>query len=113
MKKVFCVNKGPYDYGAAETFGELVFCTEGTVDKYDIAQMFRELDKALEQSSPDDYLLITSLTSLCSVACAIFAERHHRLNLLIFRNGGYSSRSIIINSQGTQNDKAHRTDADS
>jgi hypothetical protein len=94
MPKVYVINKGPHDYSEAEHFGELVFCSDGEVDRYDLAQMFRQLTTALEDSEQEDYLLLTSLTTLCSVASAIFAAKHGQLNVLLFKSGSYISRSL-------------------
>jgi hypothetical protein len=91
---VYVLNKSAHDYSDAKRFGELVFCTEGSLDKLDLQQMFREMNSALEDSLPEDYILLTSLTSLCSVACSIFALKHGRLNLLIHTRDGYVDRSL-------------------
>ena len=98
MPLVYVINKGPHDYSAAERFGELIYCTDGNLDKWDIAQHYRILDDILVDSAPDDYLLLTSLASLCSIACAIFAHKHGRLNLLIYRNDGYVEKTIILDN---------------
>lgn len=100
MSKVYIVNVGPHDYSEAKTFGELIFCTRGSLDKFDTSQMFREIVEALYDSEAEDYILLTSLTSLCCVACSVFTAKHYRLNLLIFdpREGRYVSRSLNFNN---------------
>lgn len=102
MRKVYIPNRGPHDYSEAERFGELVVCTVGSLDRFDTAQMFRELEDAMYDSTPDDFILLTSLTSLCSVACAIFAAKHWRLNLLIHSKDGYISRTLDMHNLRTQ-----------
>jgi hypothetical protein len=97
MTRVYIPNRGPHDYTEAEQYGRLVYCTEGSLDKFDVSQMFRELDDCFRNASPDDYILLTSLTSLCSVACAIFANKFGRLNLLIHRGQGYVERTLVLN----------------
>lgn len=104
--KVYVLNKGPYDYSDAERFGELVYCTEGRIDKMDVAQMYRELEDAMRASDPDDYILLTSLTSLCSIGCAMFTHRHARLNLLIHYNSEYVSKKIIFTND--EDDRGNR-----
>ena len=98
MPKVYVLNRGPHNYADAERFGTLVFCTEGNLDKFDTADMYRKLNDAMQDSQADDYILITSLTSLCCIASAIFSARHWRLNLLIHRSDGYVSRELYINN---------------
>jgi len=68
--RVFILNRGGHDYSRAERFGTLVYCSEGLLAKYDIGKMVRILSDAMSDSTPEDYLLLTSLSSLCSVACA-------------------------------------------
>jgi len=96
MAKVFVLNKGPHDYSDAEYYGELIFCTEGSLDRDDTAQMFRELSPFIEKSQPEDFILLTSLASLCAVASAMFAAKHGRLNLLIYNGDGYIGRTIHL-----------------
>ena len=98
MKKVYIVNKGGHNYSPATEFGELVFCTEGLLDPFNVASMYRILSDSMKDSKPGDYILLTSLTVLCSVACAVFARKHGRLNLLLFRNGRYVERQLEIDS---------------
>lgn len=102
MTRVYVVNRGGHDYSAAERFGELVYCSDGEMDKWDINQMYRQMSQALEDSVPEDYVLLTSLTSLCSVACSVFAARHGRLNLLIFKDGDYVARTIVMDKETSE-----------
>ena len=96
QNKVFVVNKGAHDYTDALHYGTLVYCTEGLVGKYSTSQMVREFEQAFANSSPDDYILLTSLTTLCSIACSVFAVKHGKLNLLIFKEDKYVVRRVVI-----------------
>lgn len=96
MAKVYVLNRGPYDYSDAERFGELVYCTEGSLDKVDTTHMYRLLLPFMKESIPEDYILLTSLTSLCCVACAMFSYYNGRLNLLVHTAGGYIPRTIHL-----------------
>lgn len=104
MLRVYVLNRGPHDYEHAEQFGELVFCTEGLLDRDDTSQMYRELLEAMQDSQQDDYILLTSLTSLCSIACSIFTYKHGRLNLLIYKDGTYIQRTLVFNNTRIDND---------
>ncbi len=95
-RKVFVPNKGTHDYTDAWNFGDLVFCTDGVVNRKDLQTMHSQLDLAMSDAQEDDYILLTSLTSLCSVACAIFASRFGRINLLIHDDGKYLERSLEL-----------------
>ena len=96
MPLVYILNRGAHNYTDAERFGELIFCTDGSLDRYDTSQMYRELREAMLESHEDDYILITSLTSLCSIACAIFVSKHKALNLLIHKDSGYVERKLVF-----------------
>lgn len=95
-RKVFIVNNGGHDYSDAERFGEIVFCTQAVIRKDDVAQMFREIDEALSWANRDDYILVSSLTSMCMVAAGIFAEKFGELHLLLYKDGQYVARDLIL-----------------
>lgn len=95
MKKVYIVNRGHHDFSAAERYGELVFLSEGPMPRYQINNIARQFSEVLQHSSPDDYILPCSLSSMNIVACALFAARHMRLNLLLYKNRRYVERSIV------------------
>lgn len=108
MNKVYVLNRGAHDYSEAEAFGELCFCTDGPLDKWDTNQMYRELSNSMEDSQQDDYILLTSLTSLCSIACSIFTHKHGRLNLLIHKDGTYIQRTLVFNHTRSDNSGPRR-----
>ena len=92
MNKVYITNRSSHDHSDASRFGEVVYLTDGMVDRFDTNQMYREMYPVIYDSNPDDYILITSLTSLCSMACAMFACMHERVNLLLWKDGHYIER---------------------
>lgn len=104
MPKVYLINDGGHDFSDAKRFGEVVVCTSGEVDRWDVSQMYRRLATAMKDSEPEDYLLLTSLTSLCSVACSIFAVKHNRLQLLLFKDGRYVERTLLLDKLNTTKD---------
>ena len=93
-KRVYIPNKNPHDYSGAWDFGELVFCTQGELHRLDALTMQAEIERSMVDADEDDYVLVSSLTSLCSIACAVFASRFGKLNLLIFDNGKYHARTL-------------------
>jgi len=96
MSKVFIVNRGGHDFSPAEKYGEIVFLSTGSISRYSIANMYRQFVDELKDSSPDDYILLTGLSSMCSVACSIMAFLHGRVNFLLFRDGGYIERNLAL-----------------
>jgi len=102
MPKVYVVNRGGHNHNDAERYGELIFMSSGTINRYAVSQMYRQFIDHLKDSSPDDYILITGLSVMASVACSIFARIHGRLNLLLFKSsqsgqeGRYVERTIML-----------------
>lgn len=94
MNKVYITNDSGHDYSDAVRFGKLVYCTQGTLDKQDTAGMYRELSIAMDDSGPDDYIVLSGLTSLCSIACSMYSMRHGHINLLVFVRRAYTVRHI-------------------
>lgn len=117
MAKVYIVNKGAHDHSDAQRFGELVYLSEGAINRYSTNLMYRNFTAILLKSDKEDYILPTGLTIMSNIACAIFAVLHRRLNLLIYkasRSGGpgrYVQRSMILDSGGdfSTNDKGQAT----
>lgn len=106
MRKVYVTNRGGHDYSAAKRYGELVYLTEGEIPRYNTSQMFRAIEGVLKDSEQDDYILLTSLTTLNTVACSYFAHKHGRLNLLLFqphngkgREPQYLERVVVFDNE--------------
>jgi len=94
--RVYIPNKGAHDFSPAERWGTPVFMTEGPINRYATTQMHRIFTEALAGSEAEDYILLTSLGVMNCVACAIFAHRHGRLNLLLYKDGGYVERRVML-----------------
>jgi len=101
MKKVFVINRSSHNYSKAEEFGKLVFMSEGSLNRFAASSLFRIFKPFINQSTAEDYLLIGGLSVMCSIACSMFAVKHGRLNLLIYKSipqksGTYLERIIVI-----------------
>lgn len=97
MPKVYILNRGGHDYSAAERFGELVVLSDGILPRENTSHMVRVL-APIRESSPHDYILLSSLSIMCSIACSMFALRHGKLNILIFKGVSYVERRIDFTS---------------
>lgn len=106
MSKVFVPNKGAHDYSDAERFGELEYVTKGQINSFAVGTMARIWAESLKDSSPDDWIILTSLTTLCTIGCSQFAMKHRRLNLLLFRKDRYIARKIFFDQleEGADNE---------
>lgn len=99
MPNVFITNRSPHDFSDAERFGVLRYITRRRLDRFGITDMVRQAEEAFEGSTDEDYILLTSLTVLCSVCCSVFAAKHGRLNLLLFKDGKYIERKVVLNKE--------------
>ena len=95
-KKVFIFNNGGHDYSDAERFGTLHFITIPPEAKWDFALLFEILRKGLEDAKEDDYILISSLTSVCCIATALFVEWFGRVQYLVYKGGKYEAKLIVL-----------------
>ena len=96
MPKVFIVNKSAHDFSAAEEFGEVVFLSEGPMNRYSSNNMHREFSAMMKDSEPDDYIVPCSLNVMNCMASSVFAVMHKRLNLLLFKGGRYLERNHVF-----------------
>lgn len=96
MANVFIVNRSSHDFSAAMIYGDLVFLSEGPMNRYATNNMIRMFKDALKDSSPGDYIVPCSLNVMNSIACAIFAHLHGRLNLLLFKGNSYIAREHVL-----------------
>lgn len=93
---VFIVNKSSHNFHEAENYGNLIYLSEGSINRYATNNMYRAFIDRMKDATPDDYIVPCSLNVMNSIACAIFARRFGRLNLLLFKNGNYVERNLII-----------------
>ena len=103
MPKVFIINNSGHDFTEAKKFGELVSMTRGRIpDRYNVTEMLRSFAPFFADSSEDDFILHTGPGVMSAIACAAFAAKHKRVNLLIHRaeqngNDRYVHRKIVFN----------------
>ena len=96
MPKVYVVNNSSHDFSAAEEYGDITFLSEGPMSRYGTNNMIRVFKEAFEGSTSGDYLVPCSLNIMNLIASALFAHKHGRLNLLLFKDGGYVVRNHVF-----------------
>ena len=103
--KVYVVNKGGHDHSDAERFGELIYLSTGSMNRFATSTIYRKFINQLKSSSPEDFILPTGLSIMTLIACSIFARKHGRLNILLYRASRnkdekpyYVERTINIDS---------------
>lgn len=96
MPKVFIVNKSAHDFSSAEHFGRLIFLSEGPMSRYATNNMHRVFTEKMKDSKETDYIVPCSLNTMNLIAGAVFAVMHGKLNLLLFKDGKYIERNMVI-----------------
>jgi len=96
MSRVYIVNKSAHDFSPAKRFGELIFLSEGPMNRYSTNNMHRLFTAIMKDSEQDDHIVPCSLNVMNSIACALFAVKHRKLNLLLFKEGEYLERNIVF-----------------
>lgn len=96
--KVYILNKSSHDFSHAKTFGELVFVTEGLVDRFAVNSLHREIKELIDKSNPDDLIVPCSLAILNILTTSMFSHKHGRLNLLLYhsRKKQYLERNLVF-----------------
>jgi len=96
--RVYIPNLGFHDYTKAQKWGKLVFLTRGTVDRFEVGKIARSCADAMAEAESDDYLMITSLSVINSIASGILSRRFGRVNFLLHdpRIDDYYLRSVDL-----------------
>jgi hypothetical protein len=50
--------------------------------------------RGMKDSSPEDYILVGSLSVLTAIAASIFSAKHRRVNFLLWEQGRYIERPL-------------------
>tara|TARA_Y100000310_G_scaffold334343_1_gene413933 strand:- start:169 stop:600 length:432 start_codon:yes stop_codon:yes gene_type:complete len=95
---VFVTNLGAHNYQSAKEYGELRFLTRGKIKRYSTNTIYRDFIDGMSDAEPGDYLLVSSLSILNSIAAAILARRFGVVNFLLFSDGEYILRSVNVDA---------------
>jgi hypothetical protein len=100
IPNIYLPNKGAHDYSPAQSFGNFITLTEGPLKLTEVGYLNRIMEEKMEDSHPNDYILICGPTLANIIATAIFVHKHGRINLLIFRSTPagprYYERTIML-----------------
>ena len=94
--KVFILNRGCHNFSAAKQYGELIFMTEGLINRYAVSEIYRTFEEYLADSTDQDYLLVSGMSTMLVVASGILSAKHGCLNLLLYKSGKYLQRCITF-----------------
>lgn len=104
MRTVFVINQSGHDYAPASKFGQIIFLSKGTTNRYATNSLYRKFAEILKHSHEDDYILVTGLTIGNMIAASIMTCLHGRVNFLLFKEGRYVERTLIIGELLTLDD---------
>ena len=98
MPKVYIINKNYYDYSSAGQYGTLITLTKGSMNRFDTDEMFRQFTAGFHDSNPDDCIIMGGMAIMSSIAISIFAFKHGKVNLLLWRSKTqrYEKRTITL-----------------
>ena len=95
-RKVFVVSGSSHDFSQAKHFGELIFLSQGPMNRYGVNNMYRQFWDKMKDSDEDDYVLVCGLAIMNGVAASIMAVLHGKINYLLYKKGGYMERNINL-----------------
>ena len=96
MKKVYIPNRSHHDFSQAKKYGDLVFITEGSVDRFNLSELFRAVVENMEDAEEGDYLLLSSLTIINILMAAYMTHKFGKINLLLYYNNDYITRTVSL-----------------
>lgn len=93
---VWIVQDTGHDFTPAEEHGTVEVINDRTINRFAVAKMLDLIETRLENAKPTDYILPTGLTILSCLACAYFARRFGRLNVLLYntKTNTYTPKTI-------------------
>lgn len=95
MPKVFVPNRSGQDVSSAAKFGDIVIMSEGSQRSH-LTKHYRIFSDMMEDSKPDDKVMIVGPASLVGIVSAIMAHKHGKVNYLSFIAGQYNEMSIVL-----------------
>lgn len=82
--RVFITNYAGHTYTKAETFGALKWLTKGYVSFGSLDRLRADLAaKIIDMTRPDDFLLLSGNSALCSFAALLWFFHHGQVKLLV------------------------------
>ena len=98
MPSVYVPSKSSHDYSNAQQWGDLVFMSEGPINRFNTNHMCRMFWHHLKHSNSEDFVLQTGLRVMSDLACALFSHLHGGLNILIYdeTSNSYRPRRMVF-----------------
>jgi len=106
MPTVYIPNKSAHDFSPAEKYGELLYITVGSIDRFKVNTLYRIFAEAMEDASADDFIMVSSLPIMVAIPSMIMARRFGIVHFLMFNpnNNTYMERTVDVDSMLLDND---------
>ncbi len=100
--KIYMVNCQEQHMHGIRNIKNLTKLSEGKVNAFSTTRIAEKFRRILENSTEQDYLLLSGYVTLNVIAACIMTLKHDRLNLLIFdaRKREYTKRTITTSELG-------------
>lgn len=83
-RTVFITNYSAHDYSDATKYGELKPITTGSLNLMNVDRLITAAVEQTDESTPEDYLLISGPPLMCALAQAVWMQRHGKCKILIY-----------------------------
>jgi len=100
MPTVYIPNKSAHDFSPAEKFGNLIYITVGSVDRFKVNTLYRIFTESMEDASVEDFIMVSSLPIMVAIPSMIMARRFGIVHFLMFNpnNNSYMERTVDVDS---------------
>lgn len=102
MSKVFIANYSAHDYSSAEQYGEIHYITKGYVSFYSLDRVRVGITQNILKTSPDDYLLLSGTSLICTMAGMIWILIHGKINILTWDSKKKAYRPLTITRENVE-----------
>lgn len=94
--KVYVSNYSGHDYKPATKYGQIIPLTVGNINPLQVDRLLFEILNILQDSTPDDYLVLSGHHVIVAIAVSILITLHGKVNLLIWNKNtnDYNVRTI-------------------
>ena len=95
---VWVVNYAGHDYSRATEFGPIDFLTQGYVSMGNLERLFFTIAEAVNETSRDDFLLLSGLLILNTIAAMAWMRRHKMVKFLLWDQKIRDYRRLTIST---------------
>jgi hypothetical protein len=96
MPKVFVTNyNGNYDYSIADSFGEVIFMTEGFLPEHRYVNVEKTFESYAKTAESTDLLFLSGSNIICAIAVAAWLRQKEEVHILQHGKTKNDARQLI------------------